>query len=117
MELTYRQEGDYLVPNIEPENTPEDMELTKFGFLRKKFLEEHKRTLYTQMRLKGTYFHHLLQIQEEADTMWNRLIEEQAKALGVNEELKMNDQMKWVGMMNNIRASAEEIVLNELIYN
>ena len=69
------------------------------------------------MLLKGTLKEHCLTIQEQADQRMDLLTEQMAKDQGVDEQMKRNDQMKWVGLMNNIRNSAEEIVLSELIYS
>ena len=69
------------------------------------------------MLLKGTLKEHLLTIQEQADKHMDLLTSQMAKDQGVDEQMKRTDQMKWVGLMNNIRNSAEEIVLSELIYS
>jgi hypothetical protein len=91
--------------------------LTKYGLMRKSFLKEHRRGVYSGMLLKGTLKEHCLTIQEQADQRMDLLTEQMAKDQGVDEQMKRNDQMKWVGLMNNIRNSAEEIVLSELIYS
>ena len=116
MELTYTQNGDYLIPNLTANKEPEEM-LTKYGLMRKRFLKEHRRGIYTGMMLAGTLKEHLLTIQNQAEDRMDFLTEQMAKTQGVNEALKASDQMKWVRMQNNIRASAEEIVLSELIYS
>ena len=85
--------------------------------MRKNFLKEHRRGVYSGMLLKGTLKEHCLTIQEQADQRMDLLTEQMAKDQGVDEQMKRNDQMKWVGLMNNIRNSAEEIVLSELIYS
>ena len=96
----------------EPEGT-----LTKYGMMRKNFLQEHRKGIYQGMILAGELKAHCLEIQEQAEQRMEALSEQMAKAEGVNEELKAADQMKWVAKMNNIRHSAEEIVLTELIYS
>ena len=96
----------------QPEGT-----LTKYGLMRKNYLQEHKKGVYTGLLLKGKLKEHLLTIQEQAEQRMELLTEQMAKAEDVTEELKAADQMKWVGMMNNIRRSAEEIVLKELVYS
>ena len=115
MELTYIQNGDYLIPNLVANSEPEEP-LTKYGLMRKNFLKEHRRGTYSGMMLEGELKEHCLMIQKQAEERMDHLTSEMAKSQGVNEALKASDQMKWVGMMNNIRASAEEIVLSELIY-
>ena len=113
---TYRQEGDYLLPNLSLPPNVEDYQIGKYGRMRQRYLKEHRSALYTSLFLEGTLWKHL----EEIDRSCNERLEIIETALmkqeGVNESLKASDQMKWVGMMNNIRASAEEIVLSELIY-
>ncbi len=84
--------------------------------MRQRYLRENKRVIYFQMLTSGTLGNHLEQTDKEADEMMERLIKQMAKAQGVTEKLKSDDMMKWVGLMNNIRACAEEIVLNDLIY-
>lgn len=114
MILTYHQEGDYLLPDL---SVPEAPQLGKYGMLRRSYLRKHKNGYYTGLQLSGKLDKHLAEIDQQAKEMVERLVFQMVKALGVTEELKARDQLKWVGMMNNIRASAEEIVLKELIYS
>ncbi|WP_330573014.1 TnpV protein [Enterocloster clostridioformis] len=116
MNLTYEKNGDYLIPMLQMDEQPEGT-LTKYGLMRKNYLQEHKKGIYTGLLLKGKLKEHLLTIQEQAEQRMELLTAQMAKAEGVTEELKAADQMKWVGMMNSIRHSAEEIVLKELIYS
>jgi len=114
MELTYTTRGDYLLPDL---NVPESPKIGKYGMLRRSYLREHRDGIYTGMLLSGKLNGHLEEIDRTANEMMNRLTTELAKAQGVTESLKAWDQMKWVGLMNNIRNQAEEIVMTELIYN
>lgn len=115
MELTYHREGDYLYPNLvlEPE---EPVVLGKYGMLRKRYLKEHRAGVYAALLLKGKLNRHLAEIEEEADELFERLIAQMAKAEGLTETLKANDQMEWVRRMNSIWERADEIVLHDLIY-
>ena len=111
---TYRQVGDYFIPDIElPER---NYEIGKYGRMRHRYLKEHRKIQYTTMILDGTLYDHL----EEIDRICNERIETMVTAMkkqqGIMEELKARDQLAWVGAMNNIRNVAEEIVLRELIY-
>ena len=115
MELTYEKHGDYLIPNLIPNEEPEQP-LTKYGQMRKNFLKEYMSGVYQGMILTGELKAHCLQIQEQAEQRMELLTGQMAEARGVTEELKATQQMKWVAAMNNIRHSAEEIVLSELIY-
>ena len=85
--------------------------------LRKSYLQEHRKGLYLELVIAGKLNEHLHQIDEECNKMMDRLAEQMKERQGVTEELKMQDQMAWVGRMNNIRACAEEIVIHEIIIN
>ncbi|MBQ6270459.1 MAG: TnpV protein [Clostridiales bacterium] len=113
MELTYRREGDYLLPNLK---APESPRIGKYGMLRHRYLREHKRAILTGLQMTGRLNAHLEQIDREATETVEHLTAEMASRQGVNEQMKRTDQMRWVGMMNSLRASAEETVLNELVY-
>ena len=115
MNITYEKCGDYLMPNLIPDPEPEG-ELRKFGLMRKSYLENHRRGIYSGMLLSGKLKKHLLMIQEQAEERFDLLVEQMAKQEGVTEQLKAQDQMLWVQRINNIRARAEEIVREEIIY-
>ena len=116
MNLTYEKCGDYLIPNLISDSEPEG-ELRKFGLMRKSYLENHRRGIYAGLLLSGELKKHLLMIQEQAEERFDLLVEQMAKQEGVTERLKAQDQILWVRRMNNIRARAEEIVLNDMIYS
>ena len=115
MNLTYEKCGDYLIPNLIPDPEPEG-ELRKFGLMRKSYLENHRRGIYSGLLLSGELKKHLLMIQEQAEERFDLLVEQMAKREGVTEQFKAQDQMLWVQRMNNIRARAEEIVREEIVY-
>ncbi len=115
MNITYEKCGDYLIPNLIPDPEPEG-ELRKFGLIRKSYLENHRRGIYSGLLLSGKLKEHLLMIQEQAEEMFDLLVEQMAKQEGVTELLKAQDQMLWLRKTNNIRNTAEEIVLNEIVY-
>ena len=116
MELTYQKNGDYYIPNIKMDEQPAEV-LTKYGMMRKTYLQEHKKGLYSALLLTGRLMSHLLEIQEAAEQRMEEITEQMAADEGVTEELKSKDQMKWIQLMGSIRHSAAEIVLTELIYN
>ncbi|MDO4553659.1 MAG: TnpV protein [Lachnospiraceae bacterium] len=91
--------------------------LTKYGMMRKNYLKEYKKGIYSGMLLSGKLTSHLQEIQETAEQRMELLMSQMAKAQGVNEELKEKDQMLWTQKMNNIQQAVEETILNELIYN
>ena len=98
-----------MIPNLLPDPEPEG-ELRKYGLMRKSYLENHHRGIYSGMLLSGKLKEHLLMAQEHAEDRFDLLVEQMA------EKLKEQDQMRWVQKMNSIRARAEEIVREEIIY-
>ena len=113
--LTYTRNGDYLIPDLKIE-VPEQP-LGKYGRMRQKYLKEHRPILWNQMILEEALFPHLLEIEQAAQSRLEQMMPELMKSAGVTEELKARDQMKWVGLMNSLKAQAEEIILSELVYN
>ena len=116
MNLAYEKNGDYQIPMLQMDEQPEGT-LTKYGLMRKKFLQENKNGVYTGLLLKGKLKEHLLMVQEQAEQRMEVLTEQMKESQGVTEQLKSDNQMLWVQKMNNIRQSVEEIVQTELIYN
>lgn len=113
MELTYRLEGDYYLPNL---TLPESPKVGKYGMLRRTYLRNHRRGLYTGMMLSGTLNAYLEAVDRQANDMLEQMLKQMAKARGVTERMKADDQMEWVRRMNAIRAAAEEVVLREVVY-
>ena len=113
---TYRQEGDYLIPNLLP---PEgsDTPLGKYGRLWRTFLKEHHNGIYTAMLMDGSLWNHLHEIDQSCKERLDRIVTQMAEQENVTENLKAADQMEWVRRMNNIHNGAEEIVLHELVYD
>ncbi|MBQ8905939.1 MAG: TnpV protein [Ruminococcus sp.] len=114
--LNYTQTGDYLIPNLTLSET-ETKPLGKYGRMRKQYLQEHRQVLWNSMILSETLYPHLREIDETANRRLEQLIPELMKQNGVTESMKASDPMKWVGLMNNLKAQAEETVLAELIYS
>ena len=110
---TYRQVGDYLLPDIE---APESPQIGIWGQRRLQYLRTNKRVLYTTMLMGGTLKDHLEEVDRSADEMYEQLTMQLKAQEGVTEELKANNQLKWVQRMNNIRNRVSEIVYKELIY-
>ena len=113
MELTYTMQGDYLIPDL---TVPESPKIGKYGMLRRTFLREHRDGIYNGMLLEGTLNSHLEEVDAQANRMMDKLTEQMKTLNGVTEQMKSEDQMKWVQLMNSIRSSAEEVVLRDLIY-
>ena len=111
---TYRQVGDYFIPDIElPER---NYEIGKYGRMRHRYLKEHRKIQYTTKILDGTLYDHLEEVDRICNERMESLVSAMKKQQGITEELKARDQLAWVGAMNNIRNVAEEIILRELIY-
>jgi len=115
MELTYRYEGDYLIPNLTVKTTPQ-VTLGKYAYLRKKYLKQHRKVLYINMLTSGDLADHLWDIEQTALERMETITKMAAANEGITEVLKAKDPMKWVGLMNSIRSAAEETILAELIY-
>ena len=115
MALTYRTESDYQIPNL---TLPAEdaVPLGKYGRLRKRHLKHHNPIAYTTLLTTCTLNQHLAEIDRTANERMERIITQMAEQQGVTEHLKAADQMTWVGMMNNIKQAAEEIILNEQVY-
>ena len=115
MELRYKQIGDQFYPELElPEQT--DYEIGKYGKLHLEFMKQHRRGTYTTLLTENRLNEHLHNIDEQAHEQIDLHIAQMAERMGVTEEFKASDPMRWVQMMNNIKASAEEIVLKEVVY-
>ena len=112
--MSYTLHGDYYLPDLVLRE--EEPTYGKYGMLRKQFLKEHRSARYQYMLLTGKLNEHLNQIDQEVREQVETLMEQMTEKQGVTEELKVRNQMKWVRLMNNIKASAEEIVLKNMIY-
>ena len=112
---TYRQEGNYLIPNLALPDEPE-YQIGKYGRMRRSYLKEHRPVLYANLLTSGTLHRHLAEIDQACNERVAIIVSDMAKQEGVTEALKSADQMEWVRRMNSIRSRAEEIVLTELVY-
>ena len=90
--------------------------LGKYGRMRRTFLQEHCKTQYNLMLMNDTLWSHLREIDEQAQSTVNAIIARMAEIDGVTEELKATDPMRWIGLMNNYRHCAEELVIREIVY-
>lgn len=113
--IEYRLEGDYYIPNIMAPKY-ENIILNKYGRMRLKYLKEYQKADYTIMLMNGTLNTHLKEIQETADIRVQQIINELKAKSNLSEDMKNTDMFYWIGTMNSIKAQAEEIVFNELIY-
>ena len=110
--MSYTLHGDYYLPDLVLRE--EEPTYGKYGMLRKQFLKEHRSARYQYLLLTGKLNEHLNQTDQEAREQVETLMEQMTEKQGVTEELKAQDQMERVRLMNNIKASAEEMVLKLL---
>ena len=115
-QITYTMQGDYNLPNLLPPLEPE-IHLGKYALMRRRYLKQNRRITYTNLLTSGKLNAHLTEIEQTAKSRLEQIISQMAQAEGVTEELKAADPMRWTGLMNNIKQSAEETVLQELIYS
>jgi len=115
MELACKKVNGYNIPDLELPPQPES-ELNRWGRARLNYLQERKLLIHSHMMTQCLLWPHLLETQKTAMARLDLLTTQMAQAQGVTEELKVHDQMQWLGMMNNIRHSAEETVTRELVY-
>ena len=112
---TYRREGDYFIPNLSlPDG--EERPIGIWGQRHRRYLKQNHRVLYMNLLTSGKLNSYLADIDEQAEEMFSRLVKQMAEKQGTTEQLKAENQMLWVQRMNNIRASAMEIVYNALIF-
>lgn len=113
---TYRQVGDYIIPNLVLPAEKEMQPLGKYGLLHLNFIKSHKRVFYMNLVTSGKLNQYLHEVDERAIKQANQIVEALTKADGTDETLKAQDQMHWVGLMNNYHHCAEEIVFQEVVF-
>ena len=112
--MSYTLHGDYYLPDLVLRE--EEPIYRKYGMFGTQFLKEHRFARYQYLLLTGKLNEHLNQIDQESRKQMEMLMGQMVERQGVTEKLKVQDQMKWVRLMNNIKASAEEIVLKNMVY-
>ena len=113
---TYQRVGYYYLPDLELPQQTEKANYGRYGRMRKEFLKNYHKGIYSSMLLNGTLNRILNETDFAAVSAIERLTKKMAAAQGITEELKATDQMAWIGAMNKIREATEEIILNEIIY-
>ena len=114
--IEYNLVNDYYIPNIVLQKPRRTGNVGKYGRMRARYLRENKKAEYSIMLINNELTSHLLDIDDICRERINMLVKQMAEKENVNEELKANNQLKWVARMNNIKNRAEAIVLNEVIY-
>ena len=115
MEVTYRMQDGFQIPNLLMPQEPE-VHLGKYAELRRQYLKKHRRVLYTNLKTSCRLTEHLAEIEQTAKAMVSRSVQRMAEAEGLTEQMKEADPMRWTGLMNNLKHTAEEQVLKDLIY-
>lgn len=114
--ITYRQVGDYLIPNLKLPPEEANITLGKWGMMHKSYLEKNKKVFFSLILGQGKLYQHCAEVEKQAQDMFDALVEQMQESEGVTEQLKEENQMEWVCRMQNIEARAREIVATELIY-
>ena len=113
--IKYELRGEQYYPIFNEMNTIE-YRIGKYGLLHRDYIKQHKRGTYTTLLTEGRLNAHLHEIDVQANEMVEAIVANLARDRGIDEELKASDVLKWVAEMNSIKASAEEIVLREVVY-
>ena len=117
MKLTYTKVGDYLLPNLTIKNQ-NYKRINKYGLLKLNYLKENNKALYTTLLMKNELTNYLISVSNECENRLNNLMEQFKKSDKLlSEKSTENNQLNWIKLMNNYKNIAEEIILNELIYN
>ena len=114
--ITYRQVGDYQIPNLKLPSEEAAIRLGKWGMLHKDYLQKHKPVLFATLLTQGTLYRQCAQIDTQAQQMFNTLVEQMKIAEGITETLKEENQLEWVRRMNSIEAQAREIICHDIIF-
>lgn len=114
---TYVRQGDYNLPCLSLPTEKGSKPVGVWGQRHLRYLKQHRKVLYTNLLTSGKLNSYLADIDKQAEDMFFRLVEQMAEREGVTEQLKAENQIEWVGRMNNIRSRAMEIVNAELIYS
>ena len=112
--IPYKRHGDYYLPDLKVSDQ-ELPPLGKYGLMRKSYLKEHQKAFYIQLQARGELWQHLYEVDHHTQSMVDAIVARMAEIDGVTEALKAADQMRWVGLMNNYRHCAEELVLREYV--
>lgn len=111
--LTYTKSGDYFIPNIAIQETTKP--IGRFGRMKRKYLQEDNPILYIDLILTEKLFPHLLEVEKIAQRRFDVLMEQMKVERNITKDLKQRNPTLWVGEMNNIRASIDEIIMKEII--
>ena len=114
--ISYTLHGDYYLPDLALPEEERGVEIGVWGQRHLRYIKQHRKVLYLNLLTSGKLNGHLADIDKQAEEMFSRFVKQMAEREGVTEKLKVDNQMEWVGRMNNIRSRATEIVNADLIY-
>ena len=114
--ITYRQVGDYNIPNLVLPSEETNIKLGKWGMLHKDYLKKHKPVVFTKLLAQGKLWQYLADIDSQSQQMFDTLVEQMKQNEGISEQLKERNQIEWVRCITNIESQAKEFVCNELIF-
>ena len=114
--ITYRQVGDYLIPNLKLPPEEANIILGKWGMMHKSYLEKHKKVLFNTLLSQGKLYQHCAEVENQARDMYDDLIEQMKEDEGITEKLKEDNQWEWIQRMGNIQQRVREVVSNEIIF-
>ena len=114
--LWYELQGDYYIPCLELPAEKEERHIGVWGQRHLRYIREHKKVFYTNLLTSGKLQSHLADVEEQAQELFDRLMKQRAECDGINEKLKADNQMEWVGRMSNLRSAVTETVNAEVIF-
>ena len=115
--LWYELQGDYYIPCLEFPAEKEERHIGVWGQRHLRYIREHRKVFYTNLLISGKLQSHLSDVEEQAQTLFDRLMKQYAECEGISEKLKADNQMEWVARMNNLRSRVIEIVNHDIIYS
>ena len=113
--ISYRQVGDYNIPNLTLPPEEATIKLGKWGMMHKDYLLKNKKVLFTTLLTQGKLYQHCAEVESQARNMFDTLIEQMKMAEGVTEQLKEENQLEWVCLMQNIEAMTREIIIRYIV--
>ncbi len=114
--IQYRRVGDFNIPNLVLPPEEANITLGKWGMMHKTYLEKHKKVLFSTLLMQGKLYQHCAEVENQAQHMFDTLVEQMKQTEGVTEQLKEGNQLEWVCCMQNIQVRARDVVNNDLIY-
>ena len=114
--ISYTLHGDYYLPDLALSDEETGVEIGVWGQRHLRYIKQHRKVLYLNLLTSGKLNGHLADLDKQAEDMFSRLVKQMAEREGVTERLKADNQMEWVGRMNNIKQRATEFVNSEMIY-